>query len=151
MALELDEIFYAALIADSTLTASVPASRILSTCVEVAPTEQDKTPLPYIIITDDPLQNEVGTKDDDWESDVDSVQAGVIINAESPKEVKRLRRLVRHAIATYVGNMTENIPELTAFSNEGIAWDWTKPCYHDTLHYQCDMTIDLNDENDEQD
>lgn len=147
---ELDEIFYDALTADSGVTAIVPAARIFSTCIEVPPVDKDNTPLPYIIITDDPMTNEQGTKDDEWESEEDSVQAGVIINAESPKEVKRIRRAVRHAIAIYVSSMTENIPQLTSFSNDGIAWDWTKPCYYDTLHYQCDMEIDLTDEDDEQ-
>ena len=44
--------------------------------------------------------------------------------------------------------MTEGQPYLRAFSNDGIAWDWTKPCYHDTLHYQCDIKVDINDEDD---
>lgn len=170
---ELDEIFYSALTADTSIaeacgyvapTPGTPAegntpatpgdpgtpARIYSTCIEVPPTDADNTPLPYIIITDDPLTDEQGTKDDEWESDWDSVQAGIIINAESPKEVKQLRRAVRHAIASYVSNMTENIPQLRSFNNEGISWDWTKPCYYDTLHYQCDMYIDLNDNEDDE-
>jgi len=145
MAMELDEIFYYALTADETLTALV-GSRIKSTCFEVPPTEEDNTPLPYIIITDDPYTNDVGTKDDVWEGSVDHAQASIIINASDPYEVKRIRRIVRHAIATYVASMTENIPYLTSASNEGIAWDWTKPCYYDTLHYQCDIDIDLTEE-----
>lgn len=144
MAVELDEIIYAALAADSALSGL--AGGIHSTCIEVPPTDADNTPLPYIIITDDPFQNGQGTKDNVWESDVDSFQAGVEIAAESPKEVKRLRRLVRKAVATYVEQMQENVPYLTSLTNEGIAWDWTKPCYYDTLHYQCDMDVNLNDE-----
>ena len=156
--MELDEIIYAALTADSELMEMcgyvAPTSqndqgtpaRIKSTCFEVPPTDADNTPLPYIIITDDPFQNEQGTKDEEWESDWDSVQARVEISAASPKEVKQLRRMVRHAVAVYVGNMTENQPELRSLSNEGIQWDWTKPCYWDRLHYQCDMPNDWDDE-----
>jgi hypothetical protein len=145
---ELDEIIYDALTSDSGVTALVPTARIFSTCVEVPPMDQDNTPLPYIIITDDPMTSELGTKDDQWESDEDSVQASVLINAESPNAVRLLRRKVRHAIAQYVEQMTKGQPCLRAFSNDGIAWDWTKPCYHDTLHYQCDIEVDLNDEDD---
>ena len=145
---ELDEIIYAALNADETL-ASV-AGGIHSTCVEVPPTEDDNTPVPYIIITDDPYTNDQGTKDDVWESGVDHVQASVIINASSPAEVKQLRRKIRHAIASYVASMESGQPYLTASSNEGIAWDWQKPCYYDTLHYQCDMDVTLTDDDNEQ-
>ena len=145
MAVELDEIIYAALTADSALSGL--AGGIHSTCIEVPPTDADNTPLPYIIITDDPFQNNTGTKDNVWEGDVDSVQAGVEIAADSPKEVKRLRRLVRKAVADYIETADlDNVPYLQNLTNEGIAWDWTKPCYFDTLHYQADMDVNLNDE-----
>ena len=122
------------------------AGRVYSTCVPVPPDEQDNTQLPYLIITDDPYQNDTGTKDSVWESAVDHVQASVIINAASPAQVKRLRRLARQAIAAYVANMQSGAPYLTAASNEGIAWDWQKPCYFDTIHYQCDILVNLNTE-----
>ncbi len=144
MVVELDEIIYAALSADSELSSL--AGGIHSTCIEVPPTDADNTPLPYIIITDDPFQNQTGTKDNIWEGNVDSVQAGVEIAAESPKEVKRLRRLVRKAVADYIETADlENKPYLQNLTNEGIAWDWTKPCYFDTLHYQADMDVYLNE------
>ena len=68
----------------------------------------------------------------------------------SPEEVKQLRRKIRHAIASYVASMESGRPYLTAASNEGIAWDWQKPCYYDTLHYQCDMDVTLTDDDNEQ-
>ncbi len=138
--LELDEIFYNALTADETI-ASDTGGRIFSTCVEVPPTDADNTPLPYIIITDDGLQNNQATKDDVWESDEDHVQASVEISAKSPKEVKRLARLCRKAIATYIATMTGGRPYLTALTTNGTAWDWTKPCYYKTLQYQCDIEL----------
>lgn len=145
MVVELYDIIYAALTANSELSSL--AGGIHSTCIEVPPTAADNTPLPYIIITDDLFQNNTGTKDNVWEGDVDSVQAGVEIAANSPKEVKRLRRLVRKAVADYIETADlENIPYLQNLTNEGIAWDWTKPCYYDTLHYQADMDVNLNDE-----
>ena len=136
--MELDEIFYNALTADSGIM-ELTGGRIKSTSFEVPPTSDDNTPLPYIIITDEPMTNAAGTKDDVWESEWDSVQAGIEIGAASPRKVKDLRRMVRHAIAVYVEAMTENVPYLRSFYNEGITWDWEKPCYWDRLHYQCDM------------
>ena len=82
---ELDEIIYDALTADNGIGLLLRGG-IHSTCIEVPPTEDDNTPLPYIIITDDPFQNETGTKDDLWGSDTDRVQASVEIAANSPAE-----------------------------------------------------------------
>ena len=145
--MELDEIFYAALTSDEGIMTAT-GGRITSTCFEVSPEKDDNTQLPYIIITDDPFTNEQGTKDTIWESDRDSVQAGVEISAISPKEVKRLRRMVRKAITNYIDTMEGDIPELQSLTNEGIQWDWMKPCYWDKLHYQC---VVENIEDDEQD
>ena len=138
---ELDEIIYDALTADNGIGLLLRGG-IHSTCIEVPPTEDDNTPLPYIIITDDPFQNETGTKDDLWESDTDRVQASVEIAASSPAEVKQLRRMVRQAIAAHVASLPyADTPQLVSSSNDGIAWDGLKPCYYDRLHYQCDVNI----------
>ena len=143
--LELDEIFYNALKADSQIVSDT-GGRIFSTCVEVPPTDADNTPLPYIIIMDEGLQNDQGTKDDVWESEYDRVQASVQISAISPKEVKRLTRLCRKAIAAYIATMTGEKPYLQALTTDGTAWDWTKPCYYKTLQYQCDVNNTDDDE-----
>ena len=143
--LELDEIFYAALMANETIVSDTDG-RIFSTCVEVPPAETDNTPLPYIIIMDEGLQNDQGTKDDVWESRDDRVQASVQISAVSPKEVKRLTRIVRKAIADYITTMEGNRPYLQSLTTDGTAWDWTNPCYYTILVYQCDVTNTNDDE-----
>jgi hypothetical protein len=144
MAKELDEIIYAALTADTELM-SLVEGRIFSTCIEIPPGQEDNTPTPYIIITDDPYQNDMSTKDDVWEGNVDHVSASVTIAADNPSAVKTLRHIIRRAIGGYVASM-DNAPFLTASHNEGIAWDFMKPCYYDTLHYQCDMEVNYNHE-----
>lgn len=136
----LDEIIYDALTADQSIVALVQ-DRIQHTCFEVPDYENDNTPLPYLIITDDPFTNEQGTKDDMWESDIDRVQASVEIGANSPAEVKTLRRLIRRAIAAHVATL-DQVPYLNSVSNDGIAWDWLKPCYYDRLHYQCEVNAE---------
>lgn len=142
--MELDEIIYNAIKANETL-ATDTGGRIKSTCVEVPPTADDNTPLPYIIVAEAPSQNDLGTKDTVWESDIDIVNVAVIVNAVSPNEVKRLRRLVRKAVEDYVGSLYPSTPYLRNLTYDGIAWDWTKPCYFDSIHYQCEVKIDQNE------
>ena len=148
---ELDEILYNALKADETLTTYIGGSeRITSTCFEVSPDEADNTPLPCIIVTDDGFTNGDTTKDNWWESSADNVQASVEVDADSPKEVKKIVRMVRKAIAKYVKTMTGDVPYLMSVQSNGIAWDWMKPCYHSTVSYQCVVDNDLNDDEQEE-
>ena len=145
MALELDELFFNALMADADLVLAV-GGRIESTCFEVSPDEKDNTQLPCIIVTDDGLTNNPTTKDTEWESEEDRVQASVEVDGRDPKEVKRLIRMVRKAIANYIESLAdkgEEIPCLQSVQTNGVAWDWMKPCYHSTITYQCDIENDL--------
>lgn len=148
---ELDEILYNALCADADLMAAV-GGRVESTCFEVSPDEQDNTPLPCIIVTDDGITNNPGTKDNEWESDEDHVQASIEVDAESPKAVKQLLRMVRRAVANHIHTLAdsgEDIPHLQSVQTSGVAWDWMKPCYHETISYQCDVEVDWSDTEDD--
>lgn len=136
---QVDEIIYDAIRADEELMTAIKG-HVVSTCFEVSPTDADNTPLPYIIVTDDGFQNQVESKDDGWEGKEDRVSVGVEVAAESPQDVKRLIRMVRQAVASYINQMYddgEDIPELDSLSSDGLAWDWTKPCYYQRLTYQC--------------
>lgn len=147
---QVDEIIYDAIRADAALMEAI-GGRVQSTCFEVSPTEADNTQLPNIIVTDDGFQNQTGTKDNVWESDEDRVQAGVDVAAESPKEVRRLIRMVRRAIEQYVVGLYtkgEKIPTLEQLSSNGIAWDWMRPCYYQQLTYQCSTKADIDNEQD---
>ncbi len=147
---QVDEIIYDAICADAALMEAI-GSRVVSTCFEVPPAEAGNTPLPNIIVTDDGFQNQNGTKDCVWESDEDRVQVTVDVAADSPKEVKRLIRMVRRAIENQIILMSaanERIPELESLSSNGIAWDWTKPCYYQHLTYQCTTLSDIDNEQD---
>jgi hypothetical protein len=136
---QVDEIIYDAIRADEELMTAI-SGHVVSTCFEVSPTDADNTPLPYIIVTDDGFQNQVESKDDGWEGTEDRVSVGVEVAAESPQDVKRLIRMVRQAVASYIGQMYddgEDIPELDSLSSDGLVWDWSKPCYYQRLTYQC--------------
>ena len=104
--MNLDELFFNALMADADLVLAV-GGRIESTCFEVSPDETDNTLLPNIIITDDGLTNQPDSKDVEWESREDRVQASVDVAAEDPKQVKQLIGMVRHAIANYIQSLDD--------------------------------------------
>ena len=147
MAIELDEIFFNALMADDELVLAV-GGRIESTCFEVAPDDKDNTQMPNIIITDDGLTNQPTTKDMEWEADEDRVQASVDVAAKDPKQVKQLVRMVRKAIANYMATLDptkDEIPYLQSVQTTGVQWDWMKPCYHSVIIYQCDVENHIYD------
>lgn len=135
--MELDEIIFNALTADQVL-ATETGGRIKSTCIEVPPTDDDNTPIPFIVIYESPSQNDTGTKDNVWESNVDIVNVGVEVSAISPREVQRLRKRIRSAVESYMESMVSP-PYLRSLSWDGVQWDWTRPCYFDTIRYQCEM------------
>jgi hypothetical protein len=143
--MNLDEIFFNAIMADADLVLAV-GGRVESTCFEVSPDDADNTLLPNIIITDDGLTNQPDSKDVEWESREDRVQASVDVAAETPKQVKQLIGMVRIAIANYIqalDDQGEDIPCLQSIQTAGVAWDWMKPCYHDVITYTCDVPNQL--------
>jgi hypothetical protein len=146
-----DEIIYDAICADTALMEAI-GSRVVSTCFEVPPAEADNTPLPNIIVTDDGFQNQNGSKDCVWESGEDRVQVTVDVAADSPKEVKRLIRMVRRAVENHIILMSATdgcIPGLDSLSSNGIAWDWMKPCYYQQLSYQCTVPSETDIDNEQ--
>ena len=136
--MELDELFFNALMADADLVLAV-GGRIESTCFEVSPDEQDNTPLPCIIVTDDGLTNQPSDKDVEWESSEDRVQASVEVDAKSPKQVKQLIRMVRKAISNYITSLYEKGDErpcLQSVPTNGGAGGGMKRCSPDTIPSQ---------------
>ncbi len=149
---QVDEIIYDAICADAALMEAI-GNRVVSTCFEIPPTDEDNTPLPNIIITFDGFQNLEDTKDDLWEGSDDRVQVGVDVAASSPDEVKQLIRSVRRAVNAYIYQMKEDdeeVPHLESLTSDGIQWDWMKPCYYQRLNYQCTTQSDIEDEQDEE-
>lgn len=136
---DLDQILFDALKGDAALMEAV-GDRVVSTCFEVGPDEMDNTPLPCIIVTDDGWQNQQESKDTMWESMEDRVTASIEVDADSPKAVKQLMRLCRKAVARHIDGMAEagdDIPELDSVQTSQLAWDWMKPCYWQTMTYNC--------------
>ena len=141
---QVDELIYESIKADEALMTAI-GGRVVSTCFEVPPTEDDNTPIPNIIITDDGFQNQQTTKDCVWEGGEDQVQVTVDIAAASPSEVKQLMRMVRKAIEVYMASLGSAMPELVSLTAGELAWDWMKPCYFKPLIYQCKTKADIDD------
>lgn len=134
-----DELIYNAICANGAIMAAV-GNRVVSTCFEVSPDDKDKTQLPNVIVTDDGFQSQTHDKDYVWEGDEDSVAVSVEIAGKSPNEVKTLVRMSRKAVNDYICGMYEDgakIPILDRITSDGIAWDWTKPCYYQRVTYHC--------------
>lgn len=140
-----DELIYEAIKADEQLMQTI-GGRVVSTCFEIPLDQEDNTPLPNIIITDDGFQNNVTTKDCVWEGGEDQVQVTVDIAAESPGEVKQIMRKVRKAVEVYMASLGAQMPTLANLTAGELAWDLVKPCYHKPLIYQCVTKADIDNE-----
>ena len=104
-------------------------------------------PVPYLIVTFDGLNNDTGTKDDRYESEYDKVNIGIEVVGRTLKDLHDLTQMVRDTILTYFRANHTNVEDYI-FTADAIQYDSLKPCYWQTLHYQCDV---YNLEDDEQD
>lgn len=146
MSLITDKVFYNALRSNAELVAKV-GGRIESTAIPVPDDQLLNEPLPYIIIIFDGLQNEGLTKDNSFEGMTDKVQVSVLIVAESRDEVGVIAESVRHTIIEYFededGHAWDDyayIPQSYVFSASDVDYEPLKPCYYQTLQYNCDTT-----------
>ena len=142
--MNIDRIIYNAICADTDLMAAI-GERVKSTCFEVSPDEQDNTPLPYLIVTDDGFRMQPSNKDCVWEGDEDQWQATAIVSDNSPIEVQQLIKSVRRAVETYVVALYqsgEQTPTLGSLQASQLAWVWTKPCYYQELSYNVTQPAD---------
>lgn len=145
-----DEIIFDAIRADSALMVAI-GGRVESTCFEVSPDEPDNTPVPYLLVMDDGLQQNLTTKDTVWEGCEDKVQVSVEIAGREPRQVQRLLKKVRRAVERYIVAMYkrgEETPQLDSLSASQLQWDWMKPCYYQHLTYQCTIKAENDDEQD---
>ena len=146
MSLITDKVFYNALRSNAALMAQV-GGRIESTSIPVPDDQFDNQPVPYIIITFDGLQNEGFNKDNDFEGDTDKVQIGIEVAAQSRDDLGDIMQTIRETIINYfeddeghVWDDYEYVPKFYTFSASPIGYDGEKPCYYQTLTYNCDTT-----------
>ena len=158
MSLATDSIFTTALQSNSdlmatlgyvapTLTDKGKPARLYGTAIPLPDEDLDNVPVPYIIVTFDGLNNDTGTKDDRYESEYDRVNIGIEVVGKTLEDLHGLTQMVRDTVLAYFREHETAVSDYT-FSADAIQYDSLKPCYWQTLRYQCEV-YNLND--DEQD
>lgn len=145
MSLATDSIFIAALSESEDVMGAIDG-RLYGTAIPLPDEDADNVPVPYIIVTFDGLNNDNSTKDDRYESEYDKVNIGIEITAKTIGGLHDLTQMVRDTILAYFRENDTAVNDY-AFSAEPIQFDSLKPCYWQTLRYQCDV---CNIEDDEQ-
>lgn len=147
MSLITDKVFYNALRSNADLMTQV-GGRIESTSIPVPDDEFENTPVPYVIITFDDLQNEGFTKDNSFEGDTDRVQVGIVVAANTRDDLGDIMQAIRAIIIAYFEDGQNHtyddydlVPNSYTFSAGQIGYDPDKPCYYQTLTYNCDTNV----------
>ena len=146
MSLATDSIFIAAIQSNPALVERI-GGRLYGTAIPLPDEDADNVPVPYIIVAFDGLNNQNETKDDVYESNYDTVNIGVEVTGETIDNLHELTQAVRDTILSYFREHETAVNDYT-FSADPIQYDSLKPCYWQTLRYQCEV-YNLND--DEQD
>lgn len=115
--------------------------RLYGTAIPLPDENADNVPVPYIIVTFNGLTNDLGTKDDRYESRYDKVEIGVEVTAKTLDDLHVLTEMVRDTILSYLCSRTTAVDDYL-FTAEGIQYDSMKPCYWQVLRYQCDTIND---------
>ena len=113
-------------------------ARLYGTAIPLPDEDVDNVPVPYCIVTFDDLNNQVGTKDDLYESSYDNVNIGIEVAGETLTALHMLTQLVRDTVLTYFREHDTAIDDYT-FTAGPIQFDGMKPCYWQVLRYQCDV------------
>lgn len=143
MSLITDKVFYNALRSNAALMEQV-GGRIESTSIPVPDDQVNNEPVPYVIISFDGLQNEGFTKDNSYEGDTDKVQVSIDVTAQTRDELGDLMQTIRQTVIDYFEGIQKTdddwplIPNNYTFSASPVAYDSMKPCYFQTLTYNCD-------------
>lgn len=152
MSLITDKVFYSALTASEEIY-NETEGRIYSTAVPVPDEELDNVPLPYIVISYEGMTNDAMTKDSSFEGEEDRVTIGVMVVCGNRERLGNLTIAIREQVRSYCENytptygqddLTDLIPEDYTISASSIQYDPYKPCFYQTLSYQCDTQKDTD-------
>ena len=146
MSLATDSIFIAAIQSNPALVERI-GGRLYGTAIPLPDEDADNVPVPYVIVTFNGLNNQNQTKDDVYESNYDTVNIGVEVTGKTIDDLHELTQELRDTILSYFRENKTAVSDYT-FSADAIQYDSLKPCYWQTLRYQCEVE-NLND--DEQD
>lgn len=151
MSLQTDMIFVKALRSDGALMAALAAGDVYNTSVERPDADVYNTPLPYVIVSFDGLtaSPDMSTKDDEYDTFADRVQVGIEIAARTRPQLGLLAEAVRRTVKTYFADHRDDdtdpafelIPYGMTMTASEVSYDPQKPCYWQTLNYECDVDV----------
>lgn len=143
MSLQTDSIFIQALSDDSTLMEAI-GHRLYGTAIPLPDEQADNVPVPYIIVTFDGMQNQTGTKDNyGCEGDEDMTTITVEVAAPTLVNLHELTAAVRAKVRRFIDEADPDADDYDEYpldytlSASAIQYDSAKPCYWQTLTYQC--------------
>lgn len=154
MSLQTDIIFVKAIQSDATLLGMLPAGDVYNTTIALPDEDLDNAQVPYVIVSYNGLNNDPSTKDD-YEGDTDTVTIGIQVTGRTRPELGAIAKRIRKAIRRFFTSLEETdecremIPYDYQFSASQVSYDPLKPCYWQTLTYQCDVMNDTEDEEDD--
>lgn len=150
MSLLTDIAFISALQQDEVLLGMLQAGDVYNTSIALPDENLDNAPLPYIIVSYDGMVNDQQTKDD-LEGPTDTVDVTIEIAAKTRRELGIIAARVRKTVhdffsqkwdGTIDDDLAELIPDDYQLTASGVQYDSLKPCYWQTLGYQCDTKND---------
>ena len=143
MSLSTDLLFFQAL-KTSKLILSRTGKRVYNTDIECPPDDLKNVPVPYIIITFDGMRNTPLVMDEFMEEgNEDEVTIGIMTVAKDRERLAELVEEVRRVVREYFSSSTDvlesnGISQLILSLSAGpVNFDYTGPCYWQTLTYQC--------------
>lgn len=152
--LSTDIFFIAAIKSNDELMALLPAHNVYNNVAD-PDFDMDNVAMPYIIVNNDGGNNDISSKDNDYESENDKVNISVRIVARNRKELDNLASTIRQTIHQYFCDMDDQSnagaepegwelkPEDYTFSFSDVAYEMQKPSHYVMFYYQCDVTNDL--------
>lgn len=148
MSLKTDIIFVKALQSNSELISMLPAGGIYNTSIALPDVNLDNAPIPYVIVSFDGVQNQVESKDANYEGVIDNVQISIEIAAETRAQLAEIAQMVRDTVRDYFENLPDDdddfdlVPLDYTFSAQGVIYYPDKPDYWQVLSYSCETNID---------
>lgn len=127
MGLEADVYIYEALKAGGATEAY--EGRVFNTARDTESDSEDR--IPYAIVMLNGMSNDSATKDDEREGGEDEANVELLIVAKNREELARLTNEAREAIRE---NLSQEVEDYD-MSASGVQYDWTKPCYFQSLRY----------------
>lgn len=145
MSLQTDIIFVRAIRSNTELIEQLPAGDVYNTTIALPEEEAMNAPVPYVIVSYDGFSNDQSTKDT-FESEFDQVTIMIEVAAETRQQLSEIMEAVRSTVQGFFESMQGTpsdedfalVPLDYQLSGSRVIYDDEKPCYWQTLTYQCD-------------